>query len=205
MHDMTFIEILKISIVLPILLFLSVVGCAAAIERWIYFMRNGRVNQSMVERVRALLKAGNLSDAKKEALRHPGLIAESIVAQIDAAAMPRSERESLVLYYHQKVQILMQKRLWLFGTLSFICPLIGLWGTVMGVIRSFKDLALSGSGGPTIVAAGISEALIATAGGIAVAIMGALIYNWFNVWMKSTLSTTDLFGQEIIFLTSKGA
>jgi biopolymer transport protein ExbB len=110
----------------------------------------------------------------------------------------------LVLYYHQRLQNLLQKRLWIFGTLSFICPLIGLLGTVLGVIRAFKDLAISGSGGPTIVAAGISEALIATAGGIAVAITAAIIYNWFNIWMKNTLSSNDIFGQELIFMTAHG-
>jgi biopolymer transport protein ExbB len=109
----------------------------------------------------------------------------------------------LVLFYHQRLQALLQKRLWIFGTLSFICPLIGLLGTVLGVMRSFRDLAISGSGGPTIVAAGISEALIATAAGIAVAITAAIIYNWFNIWMKSAISSSDIFGQELIFLTSK--
>src|SRR5581483_12268348 len=116
-----------------------------------------------------------------------GLIPEAIAAQIDAVHLPRNERESLVLYYHQRLQTLLQRRLWIFGTLSFISPLIGLLGTVLGVIRSFRDLAISGSGGPTIVAAGISEALVATAGGIAVAITAAVIYNYFNIWMKGTL------------------
>ena len=145
-----------------------------------------------------------MSEARKEALRGRGVITEAIVAQIDAAQMPRSERESLVLYYHQRLQSLLQRRLWIFGTLSFICPLVGLLGTVLGVIRAFRDLAISGSGGPSIVAAGISEALISTAGGIAVAITAAVIYNWFNVWMKGTLSSSDIFGQEMIFLTSSG-
>jgi biopolymer transport protein ExbB len=202
MHDLTFKELMSISVVLPILLVLSVICIMVMFERLMFYLRNGRINGQILDRVRTCLRAGNLSEARKEALRERGVIIEAIVAQIDAASMPRTERESLVLYYHQRLQSLLQRRLWIFGTLSFICPLIGLLGTVLGVIRAFRDLAISGSGGPSIVAAGISEALVATAGGIAVAITAAVIYNWFNVWMKSTLSSSDIFGQEMIFLTS---
>lgn len=202
MEALTFREIMHQSWVMPLLLVFSVICIAVAIERWIYFVRYGRVDGRMLDRVRAFIKSGNLADAKKEASKGTGLIAQAIAAQIDAAHLPRYERESLVLYYHQRLQSLLQKRLWVFGTLSFICPLVGLLGTVLGVMRSFRDLAISGSGGPTIVAAGISEALIATAGGIAVAITAAIIYNWFNIWMKGTLSSNDIFGQEMIFLTA---
>ncbi|MFN0117713.1 MAG: MotA/TolQ/ExbB proton channel family protein [Elusimicrobiota bacterium] len=202
MHDMSIIELIKISLVIPIMLVLSIICCAITIERWVFFMGNGRVNGGMVDRIRTFLRAGNYAEAKKEASKGKGIIAEALVSQIEAISMPRNERESLVLFYHQKIQALLQKRLWIFGTLSFICPLVGLWGTVMGVIRSFKDLAMSGSGGPTIVAAGISEALVATAAGIAVAILAAVIYNWFNIWMKGALSSIDIFGQEMIFITS---
>ncbi len=202
MQAMTFKEILAVSHVIPVLIVLSVICISVMIERWIYFLNHAGVNGRMLDRIRTYVKSGNLTEAKKEASRGKGLIAQSIAAQLDAAHLPRNERESLVLYYHQRLQNLLQKRLWIFGTLSFICPLIGLLGTVLGVMRSFKDLAISGSGGPTIVAAGISEALIATAGGIAVAITAAMIYNWFNIWMKNTVSSNDIFGQEIIFMTS---
>ncbi len=203
MEALTFKELMNQSFVMPVLLVFSIICIAVAIERWIYFFRYGRINGRLLDRVRAQVKAGNLPEAKKEALKGNSLVSQSIVAQLDAAHLARSERESLVLYYHQRLQSLLQQRLWIFGTLSFICPLVGLLGTVLGVMRSFRDLALSGSGGPTIVAAGISEALVATAGGIAVAITAAIIYNWFNIWMKGTLSSNDIFGQEMIFLTSK--
>ena len=202
MGALTFKEIMQQSLVMPVLLFLSVVCIAAAFERWIYFLSHARVSGHLLDRIRTYIRSGNLAEAKKEASRARGLVPEAIVAQLDAVHLPRSERESLVLYYHQRLQALLGKRLWVFGTLSFICPLVGLLGTVLGVIRSFRDLAISGSGGPTIVAAGISEALVATAGGIAVAITAAVIYNYFNIWMKGTLSNNDIFGQEMIFLTS---
>ena len=203
MHELTFREIMRVSLVIPPLLVLSVICIAVMFERMIFFLRYARVNNTMFDRVRTYVKAGKMNEAKNEALRSGGLIPEAIAAQIEAAKLPRNERESLVLFYHQRLQALLQKRLWIFGTLSFICPLIGLLGTVLGVMRSFRDLAISGSGGPTIVAAGISEALIATAAGIGVAIVAAIIYNWFNIWMKGAISSSDIFGQELIFLTNE--
>lgn len=202
MHAMTFRELMSISIVLPVLLVLSVFCIGFMFERFIVFMKYGRISAKVLDRVRIHVKNGNLADAKKEALRGKGFIAEAIATQLDAAHLPRNERESLVLLYHQRLQAILGKRLWIFGTLSFICPLLGLLGTVLGVMTAFRDLALSGSGGPTIVAAGISEALVATAGGIAVAIFSAIIYNWFSIWMKGALTDNDIFCQEMIFLTA---
>jgi biopolymer transport protein ExbB len=201
MHALSFREILMVSQVIPVLLVFSIIGLMVTLERWATFMKYGRVNQSVLDRIRAFIKSGNLSDAKKEALRASGFVSEAVAAQLDAVHMPRSERESLVLFYHQRLQSILGKRLWVFGTLSFVCPLIGLLGTVLGVITAFHDLAVSGSGGPTIVAAGISEALYATAAGITVAIIAAIAYNWFNIWQKNALSNIDIFSQEMIFLT----
>jgi len=203
--ELTFREIMQISMVLPIIVGLSVVCFAILLERLLCFWRYAGVSGRMLDRIRLYLKSGNVSDAKREANRRGGFVAKAIAAQLDSVNLSRSERESLVILYHQKYQAILSKRLWIFGTLSFICPLIGLFGTVLGVMTAFGDLAISGSGGPTIVAAGISEALWATAAGIGLAIIAAVIYNWFSIWMKGSLSTADIFGQEMIMLTaSKG-
>ena len=112
--------------------------------------------------------------------------------------------ENALALYYQRVQALLSRRLGLFGTLSFISPLLGLLGTVLGVMRAFRDLALSGSGGPPIVAAGISEALISTAAGIAVAVTAALVYNYFNFRLKYVLNSLNIFGQEIAIMVDSG-
>jgi biopolymer transport protein ExbB len=199
---MTFSEIMKISIVLPILLVLSVVCMAIVMERLVCFFRYARVSPKILDRVRQALKSGNVNEAKKQASHGSGFTAQTIVAHLESAHLPRNERESLILFYHQKFQMLLNKRLWIFGTLSFICPLVGLFGTVLGVMTAFGDLAISGSGGPTIVAAGISEALWATAAGIGLAIFSAVVYNFFNIWMKNSLARADIFAQEMILMSS---
>jgi len=200
--SLTFEEIMAISLVLPILFVLSIICAAITFERFIYYLRYARVSGSVLNKVRAHMRGGHYNEAKKEALKKKSFVTQALVAQIDSVHLPRNERESLMIFNHQRFQSLLQKRIWVFGTLSFICPLIGLFGTVLGVMTAFRDLALSGSGGPTIVAAGISEALYATAGGIGVAIMAAVIYNWFNIWMKESLTSSDLISQEMILMTA---
>ena len=66
------------------------------------------------------------------------------------------------------------------GTVGASAPFIGLFGTVIGIIKAFHNMALMGSGGFSVVAAGISEALIATALGLVVAILAVIFYNYFQ-------------------------
>jgi len=70
--------------------------------------------------------------------------------------------------------------LWILATVSSSAPFIGLFGTVVGIIKAFHNMALMGSGGFSVVAAGISEALIATALGLGVAIVAVIFYNYFQ-------------------------
>jgi biopolymer transport protein ExbB/TolQ len=78
----------------------------------------------------------------------------------------------------QEIFALLKKRLWILATIASAAPFIGLFGTVIGIIRSFEDIAQTGKGGFSIVAAGLSEALVATATGIIVAVTAVLIYNY---------------------------
>ena len=70
--------------------------------------------------------------------------------------------------------------LWVLGTIGSSAPFIGLFGTVVGIIKAFHNMALMGSGGFSVVAAGISEALVATALGLGVAIIAVIFYNYFQ-------------------------
>jgi biopolymer transport protein ExbB len=75
----------------------------------------------------------------------------------------------------------MKKNLWILGTVASSAPFIGLLGTVIGIIKAFENMAVVGTGGFTVVAAGISEALVATALGLGVAIIALIFYNYFQV------------------------
>ena len=74
--------------------------------------------------------------------------------------------------------------IWVLGTVGVSAPFIGLLGTVIGIIKSFHNMAIQGSGGFAVVAGGISEALIATALGLAVAIVAVIFYNYFHTKLE---------------------
>jgi biopolymer transport protein ExbB len=74
----------------------------------------------------------------------------------------------------------LKKHLWILGTVASSAPFIGLLGTVVGIIKAFESMAVTGTGGFAVVAAGISEALVATALGLGVAIIAVIFYNYFQ-------------------------
>lgn len=74
--------------------------------------------------------------------------------------------------------------IWVLGTVGVSAPFIGLLGTVIGIIKSFHSMAMAGSGGFAVVAGGISEALVATALGLAVAIVAVIFYNYFHTKLE---------------------
>jgi len=78
----------------------------------------------------------------------------------------------------------LRQRLWVLATVGTIAPFVGLFGTVVGIMRSFHAIAASGSGGFAVVAAGISEALVATALGLAVAVVAVAFYNYFEARLE---------------------
>ncbi|MCC7440367.1 MAG: MotA/TolQ/ExbB proton channel family protein [Bdellovibrionales bacterium] len=85
----------------------------------------------------------------------------------------------------QRSLLSLRGTLWVLGTVATAAPFIGLFGTVVGILQSFGDIARTGKGGFAVVASGISEALIATAAGIIVAVVAAIAFNLFQVRLSS--------------------
>jgi biopolymer transport protein ExbB len=87
----------------------------------------------------------------------------------------------------------LKRNVWLIGTIGSAAPFIGLFGTVVGIMRAFHHMAQTGAGGFAVVASGISEALVATALGLGVAIIAVALYNYFQVRLND-LGTTMRVG-----------
>lgn len=194
---MTFGEMLKISIAMPILLVLSFAVIAQALERLYAFWFAQKLPVALWDRVKERLEAGDRAGALALARRDSGIMGEAL-ARLIALDQPTNERLIEHFQLHrQRLSMALNRRVGLFGTASFIAPLIGLMGTVLGIMRAFHDLAAAGAGGPAVVAAGISEALIATAFGIGVAVVAALLYNYFTLAARGRLGTADLWVLEL--------
>ena len=94
--------------------------------------------------------------------------------------VPLEDLERVLATARQETAFSLRRGLWLIGTIGSLAPYVGLFGTVVGIIRAFRDMAEHGAGGFEVVASGISEALIATAAGLAVAIVALLIFNFLQ-------------------------
>jgi biopolymer transport protein ExbB len=201
MNNVTFIELMKTSIVvMPLLLVASLLLVAYALERFWYYLRAGRINSRFLVEVRRLVREGKVQEAIDCCDKHKGLVPEIVKAGLNASHLSRIDAEDSMESYKERSQNLLKARLGVFGTISFIAPLLGLLGTVLGIMRSFHDLALSGSGGPTIIAAGIAEALVTTVAGIAVAVPSAITYNYFTTKVRNLMVRIDTFTSELIIL-----
>jgi biopolymer transport protein ExbB/TolQ len=88
------------------------------------------------------------------------------------------------------------------GTVGSTAPFVGLLGTVLGIIKSFQDIAIHSGAGPEVVSAGIAEALIATAFGLIVAIPAVMFYNYFVHKIQRLAQEIDLATFELIELLS---
>lgn len=92
----------------------------------------------------------------------------------------------------------LRKGFWILGTIGSAAPFIGLFGTVVGILRSFRDIAETGKGGFAVVASGISEALIATASGIVVAVVAVMAFNAFQAYWSQLVLTIKIQTEEFL-------
>lgn len=166
-------------------LILSSVGAVAVVyDRWKLLKEERAALDALRGPVLAAAKAGDPEAAEKALRAHPGAAAR-ILAEVDDldAALADEKR------------FLEGRLLWL-GTLGNNAPFIGLFGTVLGVIKAFHDLAESGAG-PEVVMAGLSEALVATAVGLLVAIPCVLAFNGLQKAVRDILSETEALGRRL--------
>jgi len=120
--------------------------------------------------------------------------------------VPVEDLERVLSTSRQETAQELKRGLWLVGTVGSLAPYVGLFGTVIGIIRAFGDMAEQGAGGFEVVASGISEALIATAAGLAVAIIALLFYNFLQTRVGAIASayarSCERFVQALLFLES---
>jgi len=176
--------------VLYVLIALSVWSFAVILERMRYFRRLGR-NAEILEGIPALLAEGEMEKARQLAEKaqcpEGGVLVEGL-SNLDRgflAAEHMMERRKL----QEKMGL--EKNLLILGTLGNNTPFVGLFGTVLGIIRAFHDLGLQGASGSSAVMAGISEALVSTAFGLFIAIPAVAAFNKFLSDIKRTMSNSD--------------
>lgn len=170
------------------LLICSVIVWAVAIEK-IYFLKQIRTQLDVLfERSEVLLKEKKLSEAKGLVHNVHPIIQGPYTSLFEETPSRQTSDERLSRRLSEGNQGL-RRYLWLLGTIGSSAPFIGLFGTVVGIIKSFDSISKAGKSGFAVVAADLSEALVATAAGIIVAVMAVFLYNFF----QSRLASINLF------------
>jgi biopolymer transport protein ExbB/TolQ len=174
--------------VMVLLLGLSVISIAFIIERAIFFRRHSQKLFGLDAPSAPMLRQQDLAAARKHVLTAeyaPLVVAVTVTADnIDAG-------EKAIFSALSRERLKLERRLAFLGTLGNNAPFIGLFGTVLGIIRAFHDLSLDQGSGAKTVMAGISEALVATAIGLFVAIPAVIAFNYFQRRVDQSLSITE--------------
>ena len=176
--------------VIWLLLAASVWVVAVAVERGIVLHRERKVFDGLHLALEKLLNAGDVDKAAEMVRGRDGAAARILAAGLSQTVSPETmeERMSFARLFEKRA---LDRHLLVLGTLGNNAPFIGLFGTVLGVIKAFRDLATAASAGPEVVMSGLSQALIATAVGLLVAIPSVIGYNLFQKWVSDLLAETD--------------
>ena len=195
MGNINYIHIFFQSFTLWILLGCSIISVTVALERWWYYRRIKFHPKKFLEvlgKIQSLVGTGKAEEAIQTTQGLVGPIPDLIRTAIINRNRSKVELDELLTAARMEQRLILEKYLGVLGTLGNTAPFIGLFGTVVGIVKAFHDLAISGSGGPAVVAAGISEALVATAAGLLVAIPSVIIYNYFMKKVKEMATTMEV-------------
>ena len=163
-----------------------------------WFVINGLRAKALGERVNVLLADGDMDAFGRDVeemdgaeawvirhgLRYRANGADVVEKQLDVALVSRKTR--------------MERGIVFLGTVGANAPFVGLFGTVLGVIKAFRDLSIDSEAGAQAVMSGISEALVATAVGLMVAIPAVVAYNYLSRQVKAVMSRSDSLNEQVL-------
>ncbi|MCP4548329.1 MAG: MotA/TolQ/ExbB proton channel family protein [bacterium] len=185
------VSVLMGSPTMIVLLLCSVVVVTFALERWWFFTRTNASTRDFKTTMQRYLSRNQVGEFYKVCKHGNSSLTRVVGSALENIRQPREEVEQLIDIEIEREQIHMEKNMVVLGTLANIAPLIGLLGTVIGIIRAFKDIAVTGSGGSSVIAMGVSEALLTTAAGIIVAVIATVFYNAFTRRIRVRLTEVE--------------
>jgi biopolymer transport protein ExbB len=172
--------IIKGGPVMAPLLLCSVVSLSIIVERCLSLRRHRILRYDILQRIEELLRDRKIPEASTLCKRYPSSMTRILLAAILNHDKSRQEIKEIIEDAGRQEVPVLERYLTILGTIASISVLLGLLGTVTGMIRTFNVIASLGYGHPEALASGISEALVATATGLAIAIPTLVLYNFFT-------------------------
>lgn len=163
----------------PILL-CSVVATAIVLERLWALHRRSLIPSSLIDEILALDHQGRLDAAEIDRIRRGSALGRVLAAGLVNRKHSRDVMKEAIQDTGRQVVMRMERYLNTLGTIAAITPLLGLLGTVIGMIEVFGVIVSAGVGDPGVLAGGIGKALLTTAAGLSVAIPALMFHRYFN-------------------------
>jgi len=189
--------------VLWVLVMLSVVSFGIVVERIITYVRLRADFEIVSEKVRGFLRADDVQGAIEYLDQVPGVEAGVAVAGLREADRGHAAAEEAMFGVRKRMRLVLERGLAFLGTVGNNAPFIGLFGTVLGIIKAFNSLSGAETAGFKVVMADISEALVATGVGLLVAIPAVVFFNIFNRWVRQIMTNCEAL-EHIVLAQLKG-
>jgi biopolymer transport protein ExbB len=182
----------------------SILAMAILLERLWRYRGSDRKTRKLTRETIDRLVRRDVDGARSLCEKSKAPISEVYLEALRWRNIALEDLESVLATSRQELAYDLKRGLWLVGTIGSLAPYVGLFGTVVGIIRAFQDMAEHGAGGFEVVAAGISEALVATGAGLFVAIVALAFFNYLQVRAGSITSTNarscERFVQALLFV-----
>ena len=177
--------------ILIVLILCSVVTLGFALERLSYYHKCSGNTDTTMRRAMSAIQGGRFDEAINhfQDLAHP--LGPVAINTLDGFRRAPGEAEEIMHVMLNQQKLLLERNTGLLGTMAAVTPLIGLLGTVWGIMRAFQAMSAAGSAAPAIVAAGVAEALVTTAAGLVIAVPSVMLYNHFNRRLATMLSVAE--------------
>jgi len=183
------------------LLACSIIALTVIIERLFFWIREDMCrNQALLDRVLELCQRGDWEAVREKVAGSKDYVTRILVGGIlhrefsMAKAMESAAAEEIKR---------MSRYMSVLDTMITVAPLLGIFGTVIGIISSFELLGTSGIEHPETVTAGIAQALITTAAGLGIAILSVFPYNYFNSRVESAALTIEKYATSLEIVYEK--
>lgn len=163
-------------VMIPLLL-LSLLGVAITLERWNALRPKNYLNEIFLDKLRQLWQRGQFIELELNCEESPTVLAKIIKASLPHRKLPPETRTAILERNGQLQAQSLLKNLRPLGAIASLAPMLGLLGTVIGMIRAFNVVA---DGDPNLVSQSIAQALITTAAGLVIGILALFFYHFFR-------------------------
>lgn len=163
-----------------VLLVCSLMAVTIIIEKFWSLSKNSVVPEKLQLQIEELIKKQSIPLAKIDLIRKHSPLGEVLAAGIANAVNGKEEMKQAVEESGRYVVHRLSRYLNTLGTIASISPLVGLLGTVIGMIKVFTAITTAGVGDPSVLSGGISQALITTAAGLGIGIFSLMFYRFFR-------------------------